>query len=223
MCNSSRKALIVDGYNRAKLLDICTDPECKKHGQSLAGRSSDDRKWREQQRKQDLLRKKKRETRLRILQQACGIISYPYSRQELELMAIGFWDGLWDDARKTIASRRKWEKINYKNGFGLDHIAMLKTHLKEFTDVDLARFLMELSIARQLDGVDDYRNKSDRLLELAKIKGIDPKKIEKEVSAEFAEADKKRKAREKKRKASTKGSKQEEPPEQGDLEEDEDV
>jgi hypothetical protein len=100
---------------------------------------------------------------------------------------------------------------------------MLKTHLKEFTDVDLARFLMELSIARQLDGVDDYRNKSDRLLELAKIKGIDPKKIEKEVSAEFAEADKKRKAREKKRKASTKGSKQEEPPEQGDLEEDEDV
>jgi ParB family transcriptional regulator, chromosome partitioning protein len=199
-CESVQKAIVAAGdRDRGHTAEICTDPNCRKHGAFMAGRSVDNSKWKAEQQRQELFRKRKREIRFRILEQACAKISQPYSRRVLELIVMGFWDGLWDDARKAIASQRRWEKIKQKGGGGIDHRAMLHSHFPDFKDVELARFLVELSLARQMDDV-PYGGTNDRLIELAKLQGVDVKRINRDVSAESVAAEKKRKASSKWRK-----------------------
>jgi hypothetical protein len=86
---------------------------------------------------------------------------------------------------------------------------MLEGHLVEFSDEDLARFLLEISLARSVDF--QPSPKVDRLLSYAKGIGIDTVRIERAVNAGYVEIDKKRKAKDKKKKPSSKPDKKKAP------------
>lgn len=214
-CESMQKAVVVAGYrDRGKVLDVCTDPKCKKHGSRGAGSSSRNDRWEGEQKRQEVLKQRKRAVRIRILESSITKVKWPLSRQDLEEVAIGFWNDLWSDLQKAIIARRGWEKDKKKGGYGISYDAIIRKHLPEFSDDQLAGFLMELSVARQIDGL-GYGASKDRLLELAKLHKIDVKSIEKQVSAEIAEKEKTRKKKAgksaKKPKPSSTGKKQEVP------------
>ena len=98
---------------------------------------------------------------IRILEASITKVKWPLSAQDLERVAIGFWNDLWSDLQKAIIARRGWEKDKKKGGYGISYDAIIRKHLPEFSDDQLAGFLMELSVARQIDGL-GYGASKDR-------------------------------------------------------------
>ncbi|MBN2317939.1 MAG: ParB/RepB/Spo0J family partition protein [Acidobacteria bacterium] len=192
-CRSVQKAIVVSGYrDRGKTVDVCADPQCRKHGSLIRSDASDGRSKRLQDRHEEL-RQRKRTARIRILEAVIEKAKSPLTRPELETVAIGFWNDLWSELQKAVISRRKWEKKQCRGGHGVDYDTIIRKHIPNLTDDELAGLLLELAVCRQLDGIDGARQK-DRLAELAKHHGIDIKAIEKAVVAEFS-AKKKAKAK----------------------------
>jgi hypothetical protein len=104
-------------------------------------------------------------------------------------VAIGFWLDLWSDPQKAVITRRGWEKEKKKGGYGMDYERIALRQLPLMSDDELAGFLMELSVVRQIDGL-GFGDSKDRLFQLAALYQVDPKAIEKQVGAELLQKQK---------------------------------
>jgi ParB family transcriptional regulator, chromosome partitioning protein len=207
-CQLMQKAIVIEGHSQCgHVVEICADPKCPSHAGRKHTQSAEDMKWKEKQRLEDLKRKKTREIRSRILRAALAELRVPLERNDLEMIISGLWTMCGDDNLKAIEAGNKWERIKGQYG-GVDHRAMLTKNLPNLDEAGLARLLMEMALIRDLNGIPDYaEDKFDRLLAFARNNGIDSKSIEKQVEAEFATAEVRRKEREKKTKKAKAGQK----------------
>lgn len=204
-CEHATKAIVVEGgRDIGQILEVCADPACKTHFGRQSYRRDPQDLAREKAGKEK--RKKQHSIRAAILQACLNKIESPLSREDLEQIATAFWADLWTDYRKGIIERRGWQKEKQKGGYGVNYELVLGKYLPALKDDELAGFLIELSVASCVNG-GPYERKGDRLLDLAKRYGVNPKAIEKRVLSEFSE----KKARGmKKAKAEGKGPKQKE-------------
>jgi len=208
-CDSVQKAVVVAGYHdRGHVLDVCTDPGCKKHGADIRTDSSGNDTYGAQQKRAEEQKKLKRTKRLRILEAVIGQVKAPLAKEDLAAVAVAFWNDLWSDLKKAIIARRGWEKEKRKGGFGVDYDAIGHTQIAKFSDDEIAGFLLELSVARQIDGL-GYGESNDRLKEMSIRYGIDAAAIGREVTAEVISKKKAKAPEGKKAKPETKPLKSE--------------
>lgn len=188
-CGSAQKAIVVEGYNdRGRVLDVCADPECKRHGHS-----GSDERGKQQQKRQEEQRKRRQTVRTRIMEQAIAGVSLPLSRAEMELVCMEFYESLWSEYQKSILSRHGWTAEKNRGGYGVNTKGVVRKQIPQLADQELARFMMEITLIVHID-VLPYGRK-DPLMELARLKGVDVKAIERKVTAELAAAKKTKKAK----------------------------
>jgi ParB family chromosome partitioning protein len=206
-CENVRKAIVVSGSDRGQIFDICTDSACKLHGVNITSRSSRN-PAREQEKKIEQERKKKRAIRSQILTEVVQKID-KLTRDDLEIVVLGFWFHVWADLRKMIVSRRGWTPEKKEGSFGYDYDAIIRKQTASMDEKQLSGFLVELAISRQVDGV-GFGEKRDRIIEFAKNLKVDVAAITKQITADFeAKQAKKKPAKkiEKKQAAAKKQSK----------------
>ncbi len=203
-CESAQKAIVVEGREgHGKTLEVCADPHCKKHRPYNGG---DGDRWRQEQKRAEQKRRREYTVRRKILSACTATVTWPLERKFLELLAIGVFEGLWTDHQKEIAAHHEWEAEKKKGGYGIDYDGMIRKRIPGFSPPELASFLMELSVIRQIDGP-GYGNAKDRLLELAALCGVDSKAIEKNLIAEEKAKEAKKKVPSKKKAPAAQSSK----------------
>ncbi len=207
-CPAACQAVIMAGYSnadRGKVIDVCADPECPKHHNQMRSRH-DEEKYKREARQAEAKRQREREARLRILE-ACGAeVAGGLTQDKLLLVAVGFWVATWSEHLKTIARRRCWEMLKVKGGYGIDQDATIRKHAAGLDSRGLYELIVQLALIKQLEGA-GYGDTKDRILEMAKLCGVDAKAIERKVTAEVAEREKaKAKKAAKKKKAPKAGA-----------------
>ncbi len=189
-CKSTQKGLVVaGGRDRGKVIEICADPQCKKHHLHA---SYDNSKYLARQKRQEEQTAARRMVRGAILQAVLSKAKAPLSREDLVQIALGFWIGIWSELQKRILSRRGWTAEKKKGGYGVDYEVIGRKNIALLEDDELAGFLLELSVARQMDGT-GYGDPKDRLKEMAARYKVNVKAVEKQVTAELAQKKKAKK------------------------------
>jgi len=202
-CSSAEQAIVVHGRDTGRTMEICRDERCSVHGRSISGHSADTDKYRKQQKREEEKRKRRREVRRRILDAVLDRTKELLGLPETELQLLGIWNLLGSDLQRAIATRRGWEKIERKGGYGIDYDAMLVKFLNGMDPEEATRLAVEISLAQQMDSDPGAWGGRDRLMEFAKLKKIDGKKIESQVAAELKEKAKGKAKRGKAKKSKT--------------------
>lgn len=209
-CDSMEKAVIVAGYRDiGKVIEICADEKCSMHGKSVSGRNADTDKYAKQQKREEERRKQRREIRRRVLDEVLERTKEVLGLPETELQLLGIWNLLGSDLQRAVATRRGWEKIERKGGYGIDYDAMMMRFLNSMDPEEATRFAVEISLVQQVDSDPGAYGGRDRLMEFARLKEIDAKKISSEVAVEFKQKAKEKAKKAKSRKPSKSSEKQE--------------
>lgn len=193
-CSSMEPAIIAHGDDDLGLqITICRNKKCAVHGRQIAGGSADSERWTREQEKREREQKITRQARRQVLEASlealkCPIITpmpgatYPedniaisLSRPLRELVVIGAWGSLWNEAQKQITSRRAWEIVKRGQHLGNDWDATCRKAIGPMTDLELDRLLLEIAVAKQIDYYGD--SGKDRVIELAELMKVNHKMI----------------------------------------------
>ncbi len=184
-CEKMTDAIVMDGGRRGQIVKVCSDPTCRIHHsqrpspQELARQRAEERKRIEKEKLAITIRH-------RILAAVLQRVSPPLKRADLLLVARHLVCRLQFAQVLQIAKRRRVE-VDPSNG--APERDLLK-HVSRLDDVELSRFLIELSL---LDSAYRLPSKDadDILLSAAKHYRVETEKIEKEVAQRFAAKQKK--------------------------------
>ena len=183
-CSSAEPAIVTHGDDDLGLqIMICRNQKCSVHGREISGGSADSEHWRREQEKREREQKITRQARRQILEASLAQLKYPIvdamgtalGRPLRELVVIGAWGSLWNDAQKTITSRRGWEIVKRGQHLGNDWDATCRKAIGQMEELELDRLLLEIVVMKQMDYYGD--SGKDRLMELADLMKVDHKKI----------------------------------------------
>jgi len=161
----------------------CVDASCEiHHPKTESGREKKPAKQLLAERKKREAEQWRKTVRRAVLERTLSRIAkadWMDLRQDLERVAIGSFNRLWDNYKGPVFSRRGWEPKKATNYGGRDYETPLREKMRKLDDGELMAFLVEISVAQYMDGP-DYE-KRDGLMELAKEHKVDARKVEKEL------------------------------------------
>ena len=182
-CPSVRTGIVVDGDHQHKtgqVLQVCADAKCKVHRPYASSRGTanpDSRAAQEKTRVQQAIRSG-------IHEAVRAKVRAPLPPAMLRLVALSFFRDIWHEHQVTIAKAWGWAdakkaRMRLSDGALAKRLAGLNPH-------ELARFLVDLAVARSLHA--SYYNFGGRseMLTAAKHYQVNTGKIERGVKAEAA-------------------------------------
>jgi len=187
-CGYMSKAIIVEGGECGRIVEVCADPACDTHhGDARKSREAQER-IRAQNRKQEEQRKQEMATRGRVLGAILEKVTVPLSKADLELVAREFINRLPQEYRAILSQRHSPIPINGKERKGESEIG---TTLKNLDEAGYSRLLVELAL---LDAAHNAyaREAAERLEAVAKRHRVNAQRIAESVAADFAARRKKR-------------------------------
>lgn len=176
-CDHAREGIITQGRNKGKVLTVCTDPTCKIH-HKRDGYTPDPK---------ELARRKAEEDKRKMSEAVqSGILDnllkggHILSREDKLFIIADRFNSLWDEYRKQIFKRHRWE-VSKKQYGGRDY--RIEKILGSMNEPDLNRLSLEMALISYVR-FNQYQSGVERpLLEMAKRHSIDVEAIEKEVMA----------------------------------------
>ncbi len=187
-CGYMSKAIVVEGGDCGRILDICADQACDTHhAEARKARESNER-VRAQNREQEEQRKQEMVTRRRVLAAILDKISAPLSKADLELIAREFIGRLPQEYRAILSQRHSRMPINGKERKGDGEAG---NTFKGLDETGYSRLLIELSLVETAHNA-YAQDAAERLEAVAKRYRVNAEKIGQAVAAEFAERRKKR-------------------------------
>ncbi|HKW18907.1 MAG TPA: ParB/RepB/Spo0J family partition protein [Terriglobales bacterium] len=184
-CEKMTDAIVMDGGRRGQTVKVCADPACRihhSHGpspQELARQRAEERRRIEKVKLAITVRH-------RILAAILQRVSPPLKKADLLLVARHLVSRLQFAQVLQIAKRRRLE-VDTNNG--APERDLLK-HVSRLDEIELSRFLIELSLLDSAYRVPS-KDSHDVLLTTAKHYRIETEKIEKELAQKFAVKQKK--------------------------------
>ena len=193
-CPHMTPAIVVEGGNVGRIVDVCADPACETHHtESRKAREAQER-MRTENRKQEERRKQGIVTRTRILDAILEKIATPLGRADLELIGREFLNRVPQEYRTVLAQRHSPAAAKGKSSKQPIEIG---SALKNLDEAGYCPLLIEISL---LDAVYAYsRDGAERLGGVAKRYRVNIQKITESVAAEFAARRKKRDERQRAR------------------------
>ena len=191
---------MVDGTERGKVVNICADSKCQTHHNNHASgryQASPEEKAR---RRAELKRQRvDQATKEKVLD---GILAKVQKdgidRDTLRIVAQEFSSRLWHELRKKLVPRCGLAPVKLQ--YGQDFETPLKKYLKTCDDKMLDRVLVEMTVAADVWNPPGIGSRAEGpLMALAKHHGVNAKKIEAEIKAQFGQE----KAAQKPKKATT--------------------
>lgn len=157
-CESVHGAIIIDGSEIGKVIDICTDKECKMHGRSESYRLSpaEEKKRREQRKKEIADSKRKKEAREKRLKDALAKISWPLKEKHLEALLALSMEAASSNVWRAVAKRHEIETEKKKSSWGssyFDYQGAVKKWAEKLGKVEKARLAFELIIDTGYDSL----------------------------------------------------------------------
>jgi ParB family chromosome partitioning protein len=207
-CESAKKAIVVSGYrDRGKILDICSDPECKKHHQFSNHQAS--AKEQARQKAEEEKRRRQEQIRKQLLEEILSRAPKTLTRDEWELVAEAFIRRMDAVDAKRVCARHKWEPAKGQYGYQ-DSREGIRARVSKLTTAELSNLFVELALVGELT-VSSWSKieKSVALTGTAKSYGIDVAAVEKRIDAELAAKKKAKAAKSKKAEPETKRAKSE--------------
>jgi ParB family chromosome partitioning protein len=174
-CEHSRKGIVVDGYGgRGRIIEICTDPECKVHAKAAQSTGSSD--WEKKQKEAEARRKKEAAIRQRIFEAiAVKAKDEPWDRRDWELLANTLLDLLGPDKLKIIADFHGWQGDKQT-----DSGHLIVSQIPSLSSQDLFTLIIELCIVRHVHVPSWGDPKRPEILNTVAARfGVDVKEIEK--------------------------------------------
>jgi ParB family chromosome partitioning protein len=189
-CDSSRKALVVDGQQKlGQVLEVCADPECKKHFRGGYQRCERDPKAVAKQKKEEEQRRREQELRRRILSAVLDAKQdgSRLSLGDLGLIGCGLVREMQSEDVKSVAGRHGLEPVKRQYGQG-DYAGPLRAKILAAQIPAMEKLLIELSLQSELQ-VYSYGSPAppELLLDTAKRYGVDAPAIEAKLDAELKE------------------------------------
>ncbi len=184
-CEKMTDAIVMDGGRRGQTVKVCADPACRIHHSHGPSPQEVARQRAEERRRIEKV-KLAITVRHQILAAILQRVSPPLKRADLLLVARHLVSRLQFVQVLQIAKRRKVE-VDTNNG--APERDLLK-HVNRLDEIDLSRFLIELSLLDSAYQVPS-KDSDDVLLSAAKHYHIETEKIEKEVAQKFAVKQKK--------------------------------
>ncbi len=200
-CASSTKGIVVEGPKLGRVMDICTDKQCKVHRPHAARASSESESYRAQQRKREAKERQAAEARRRIFAAVRDAAPKKLGRDELQRVALAFVDEMQNEARKVFA-----QAVGVAVGKSYDCDKALHKWIRELDDPSLAQCLALLPLAADLQGQHWNSGASKGFLRAAaKSCGVNAAAIDRAVATEAKERASKKAKRAKK--SAAKGTK----------------
>jgi ParB family chromosome partitioning protein len=196
-CGSEQKALVVHGYDhRGKVMEVCADPECKKH------HGDGERYHRPQaeidkQRRAEEKRRMETEIRRQILEGILAAAPTALDPEDWRLVACSLTREMQNDDAKFVCKRHGWEPVKGQWN-QRDFRKAIADQVRQLNGGGLMSLLVELSLARYATVSPWGDSKPVELLETAKRYKVNADKIRKTVTAAFEEKMKSKKAKGKK-------------------------
>ena len=159
-CASAAPGIIVAGHEKGKALTVCADAGCKVHRPSYRYDASPAEKARTKREAE----KHRSETtvRGRVLDAVLAKVPAPLKTKDLQLVARASFTRLWHEDQQKLIARHSWDRK--------------KPNIEKFSAQDLARFLIEVSLVRDLNAA-PYVRTGDELFATAKRVGVNVAKI----------------------------------------------
>ncbi len=173
-CESAEEAIFIDGSERGKIIFVCRDKECAKHGiqarQAAAGDNS-----------QAVLRKKQKIEKA-FRQKLFGEISKRVKSlpgdKVVRIVAWAMWRRVYGDSRRLLLKAAGHDVPRESiDRFG-------ETMIEKANPVELGRFMVSMSIAEELMVPAYQTEKPETMLKLADIYGIDVKALRDSLKTE---------------------------------------
>jgi ParB family chromosome partitioning protein len=187
-CPSIAKAIVVEGGNCGRIVDVCADPACETHHADSRKASEAHKRMRVESRKQDQHRKQELATRNRVLAAILDKVTAPLSKADLDLVIREYVNRLPQEHRTILTQRHSPSPANGKQP---KPSAEIGSTLKNLDEAGYSRLLIEISL---LDATYNAysRDGSERLEAVAKRYRVNVGKIADSVATEFAARSKKR-------------------------------
>lgn len=179
-CEKMTDAIVMDGGRRGQTVKVCADPTCRIHHgnrpspQEVARQRAEERKRIEKEKLAITVRH-------RILAAILQRVSPPLKKADLLLVVRHLLSRLQFAQVLQIAKRRK---VDVDTNNGAPERDLLK-HVSRLDEIELTRFLIELSLHDSAYRVSS-KDSDDVLLSAAKHYRIETEKIEKELAQKFA-------------------------------------
>lgn len=185
-CKHARPSLLVTGKRRGQIVTACAEPRCTTHhGASGVGRMERSAQALAQGRRRNKALWIQTETRKRIFEAVRSKAPAPLARADLEAVAWAFYKRLYHDLKKRLFT--VWGLEPVKQQYGGNYDTPVRARLEKFSQAELTQFLMDLSLAPDLEVHPWHSEPATAIRAAAARYRINVKAIEKEV-ASVAEA-----------------------------------
>jgi ParB family chromosome partitioning protein len=185
-CEKMAEAIVMDGGKRGQIVKVCADPNCRVHH---GDKPSPQQLQRERTEERKRIEKEKVAitVRHRILAAILERVPAPMKKADLLTVAQYVVNSVPYNRIPRLAKRHKLET----DKSGAPSMESLQKQISNYEEDALARLLLEISL---LDAAyrNGSRNENDVLLTTAKRYRIDPEKVHKAVTQEFAAKQKKK-------------------------------
>ena len=181
-CSSAKEGIIVAGREVGRVMTVCADPECKIHHGSI-GRYQEDPKEKARRKAELEKQKMKTITQERILKAVLEKVTSPLTVDEVRIIAGETFIRAWHELRKRIVAAHGLEPGKTQWG-GKDFDKPMKGFIANANEVELNRFLVELSVAPQVWGGGAVFGENN-LATIAAGRNVDVEAIETQVKEEF--------------------------------------
>jgi ParB family transcriptional regulator, chromosome partitioning protein len=181
-CPHIAHAIVVEGGNVGRIVDVCAHPGCDvHHAESRKSKEAQERR-RNEHRKQEEQRKQELTTRVRVLSAILDKVAAPLTKADLELVAREFANRLPQEYRTILSQRYSPTPINTKVK---SHAEEAGTSLRNLDEAGYSRLLIELSLLEAT--YNSYsRDGAGRLETVAKRYRVNIPNIAEFVAADFA-------------------------------------
>lgn len=198
-CPDAQEGIILDGEEVGQVVLACVTTTCKVHrGRARVSGPSDQREtWRQESRAREekcLFETKRRWEILKEVAPRAEKLADP----DLRLVASGFWNRLWHDAKKDITRQYGWEVEKKKQHYGgsyQDFEGMGEKKIAAMSRAELGRFLVTMALWNEVVARPHIEDSPTALLAAAKAHKVDVKKISRRIDAERKEKAARRRAR----------------------------
>lgn len=177
-CPHAQPALMTDGAEAGKLIEVCTNPTCPKH----RGRYGPSPERRESQKRAQQKGREINAVRAVLLDRVLAKAPERLARAEWELLAQALFEHLDHEEEKRVAGVHGWKLRAHQWSFE----PVARRAIPEMSDGELARFLVELALVRDAEWRPYGRGSSDsgeKLLAAARRYKVDVAQAERETRA----------------------------------------
>lgn len=151
-CKSVQQAIIAEGSELGKVIDICVDPHCQTHRgmKSQYGMTPKEQEARRAERKKEKEKAvKEKEAREKKLSEALAKLKWPMSEKHLDALLELSFEISGSNTARSVAKRHELEVVKEKSEWGsehYDHIGAIRKSAKSMTKTEKVRLVFELLV-----------------------------------------------------------------------------